>query len=389
VGEVGDLIRQAAAHQQAVFPAGGQTSWDLGLPPSRPGILLDTRRLYQVIDYPARDMTITVQAGLTVARLQKILAAENLRLPIDVPHADRATVGGIVAANVSGPRRYAYGTLRDYVIGISVVNDEGHEIKAGGRVVKNVAGYDLCKLYVGSLGTLGVITQVTFKLRPRAEQQALFAFPCPSVDLAAALELLHATRTRPVCVELLNAAAVEAPAKKLHARWPAQWTLVVGFEDNADGLKWQVQQLVEELGGRFSISGALGCCADPVWHDLVEFHGAADGVWAFKAGVPPAQVGAFCVDAARLLEPLRLQVHAANGIAVGQCLKGTADAVQAVRDLATAAGGHLVVTRSPPAWKTPELIWGPPRGDADLMRAVKEKLDPRGIFNPGRLVNGM
>src|SRR5262249_48147262 len=149
------------------------TLLDFGLPPDRPGVGVDVRAFTQVIDYPARDMTVTVQAGITLAKLGELLATENQRLPIDVPQAARATLGGTLATNVSGPRRYGFGTLRDYVIGISVVNDEGHEIKAGGRVVKNVAGYDLCKLYIGSLGTLGIIMQVTLKLKPRPEEQVM------------------------------------------------------------------------------------------------------------------------------------------------------------------------------------------------------------------------
>jgi glycolate oxidase FAD binding subunit len=164
-------------------------------------------------------MTITVQAGMTVAQLQSTLAREKQRLPIDVPHAERATVGGIIATNMSGPRRYGWGTLRDYVIGISVVNDEGHEIKAGGRVVKNVAGYDLCKLFVGSMGTLGVITQVTFKLRPLAAEQALFAFPCPPTEIDNALTLLHGSKTRPVMLELLSPGAAHMLAGKFQDRY--------------------------------------------------------------------------------------------------------------------------------------------------------------------------
>jgi len=390
VGDICQLVRDAAATAQAIYPAGAQTQWDLGLPPTKPGLLLDTRRLDQVIDYPARDMTITVQAGMTVARLQAILAGEKQRLPIDVPHADRATVGGILATNVSGPRRYGFGTLRDYLIGISVVNDQGHEIKAGGRVVKNVAGYDLCKLYVGSLGTLGVITQVTFKLRPRPAEQALFAFLCPPGELDAALAQLHTTRTRPVCIELLNPAATASLAETLHECWPKEWAIIVGFEDNAEALKWQVGQLVHEIGGRYSVSGTLGGCAEPVWQWLVEFAGISDGLLSFKAGVPPSAVASFCVEAARLLEPVRLQVHAANGIIVGHCLAENVVAqVRQVRDLAAAAGGHLVVTRCPAAWKDAEFVWGPPRPDVALMRAVKEKLDAGRLFNPGRFVDNI
>ena len=171
VAEMGDVVRRAAAERQAVYPVGGGTMLGLGLPPSRPGWAVDVRPLNRIVDYPARDMTVTVQAGVSVAELRRVLAAENQRLPVDVPHADRATLGGALAANVSGPRRYGFGTLRDYVLGITTVNDEGQEVKAGGRVVKNVAGYDLCKLHVGALGTLGAIVQVTLKVRPIPESQ--------------------------------------------------------------------------------------------------------------------------------------------------------------------------------------------------------------------------
>src|SRR6266852_1093812 len=198
--ELCDLVRRAAAEGSAIYPLGGRTMLNFGLPPSKPGIAVDLSHLHQVLDFPARDMTITVQAGITIRRLQEITAAENLRLPIDVPLADRATLGGAIATNTSGPRRYGFGTLRDYVIGISVINDEGQETKAGGRVVKNVAGYDLCKLHVGALGTLGVISQVTLKLKPLPEEKALVYFACDADAVPPLLNLLHRSRTRPVCV---------------------------------------------------------------------------------------------------------------------------------------------------------------------------------------------
>jgi glycolate oxidase FAD binding subunit len=141
-------------------------------------------------------MTVTVQAGITLDRLQELLRAEGQRLPVDVSHAECATLGGALAVNVSGPRRLGFGTLRDYVIGISVVNDEGVEVKAGGRVVKNVAGYDLCKLYIGSLGTLGLISQVTLKLRPLPEEQALVSIACSADGVATLLDLLHRSHTQ-------------------------------------------------------------------------------------------------------------------------------------------------------------------------------------------------
>src|SRR5262249_55117627 len=144
------------------------------------------------------------------AKVQEILTRENQRLPIDVPLAERATLGGAIATNTSGPRRYGFGTLRDYVIGITVVNDEGKEVKAGGRVVKNVAGYDLCKLYIGSLGTLGIISQVTLKVRPRPEEQALAVLECAPESLRTVLDHIHFSKTRPVCIDLLNQGAANA-----------------------------------------------------------------------------------------------------------------------------------------------------------------------------------
>src|SRR6516162_2540570 len=238
VAEIGNLVRQAAVENRAIYPIGGGTMLDRGLPPSHPGLAVTLDHLSEVIDYPTRDMTITVQAGITIDQLQNTLQRENQRLPIDVPRACSATLGGILACNISGPRRYGFGTLRDYVIGISVVNDRGQEIKAGGRVVKNVAGYDLCKLFVGSLGTLGIITQVTLKLRPLAEENALITLGCNKDELEPALGILHHSRTCPVCLELLNVSA----AKKVfsEARLPAPetpWVLIVGFESNAQAME--------------------------------------------------------------------------------------------------------------------------------------------------------
>jgi len=145
----------------------------VGYPPSRSGIILEATAWQQVVDYPSRDLTITVQAGISVGQLQAVLAEQGQWLPVDVPQAVTATLGGSLAVNVSGPRRYGYGTWRDYVIGIRFLQDEGVEVQGGGRVVKNVAGYDLMKLQIGALGTLGVITQVTLKVRPKPERSTV------------------------------------------------------------------------------------------------------------------------------------------------------------------------------------------------------------------------
>jgi glycolate oxidase FAD binding subunit len=336
-------------------------------------------------------MTVTVQAGITVAALQRLLARENQRLPIDVPRPDQATLGGVLAANVSGPRRLGFGTLRDYVIGISAVNDEGHEVKAGGRVVKNVAGYDLCKLFVGSLGTLGILTQVTLKLRPLPDRTALIAVPCSVGEAASLLERLHRSRTRPVALELLNPPAARALDSE-STDGPADWLVLVGYEDNADAVCWQMQQLIRELGCSRPMNARVGSAAQSLWERLAEFP-AVEGGLAFKATLLPSTLAGFCAEAAGLCPGAALQAHAGNGVVVGRAddltAEGAASLLAALRQRAAASGGSVIVLRCPPAWKATLSVWGPPRGDAVLMRAVKDQLDPRRLFNPGRFVDGL
>jgi glycolate oxidase FAD binding subunit len=398
VAELRGLVPQAVAQGHALYPLGGQTMLGFGLPPTRHGLAVDLRALDQVIDYPARDMTITVQAGITIARLQAILAPENQRLPIDVPCASVATLGGILAVNASGPRRFGYGTLRDYVLGISAVNDEGQEIKAGGRVVKNVAGYDLCKLYIGSLGTLGIITQATLKLRPLAEEHALVALACSTEMLDAVLDLLHRSRTRPVCIDVLNRAALRRTELiPFYPNLDADWTILVGFESNADAVQWQVQQLIREVKGSCTLDARMGCCGAPLWQALTEFpakNDGVDGTLTFKANLLPGGVATFCKQADELPECPLLQAHAGNGIVIGHLGPGltverAAAALQRIRELAAPFQGKAIVLCCPSAWKRDIDVWGPPPAAAALMRAIKSKLDPRGIFNPGRFVDGI
>jgi glycolate oxidase FAD binding subunit len=394
--EVGDLVRRAVAEGQALYPVGGGTFLHIGLPPERPGWAVDTRGLAAVIDYPARDMTITVQAGITVAALQRTLAAENQRLPIDVPQPERATLGGALAANVSGPRRYACGTLRDYLIGITTVNDEGQEVKAGGRVVKNVAGYDLCKLHVGALGTLGILTQVTLKLRPLPEAQALVTFGCDAGRLGGLLDLVHQSRTRPVCVDLLNSPAAAAITQDEGLALPeAPWVIAVGFEDSAPAVNYQVRQLLTEVAaaGLWGVEARAGSAALTLWKALVELT-ARPAALSFKANLLSGAVADFCRAADELPEGLLLHAQAGSGIVRGHAGGGlTLEAAQAMlkglTERAVAVGGNLVLPRCPPQWKRRLPVWGVPRGDLGLMRQVKEHLDPRRLFNPGRFAGGI
>ncbi len=389
VAELRDLVRRAAADGDAVYPAGGRTMFDLGYPATKSGIIVDLHQLNQVIDYPARDMTITVQAGITIEKLQSVLSAEKQRLPIDVPFSERATLGGAVACNISGPRRFGFGTLRDYVIGINAVNDRGDEIKAGGRVVKNVAGYDLCKLFTGSLGTLGIITQVTLKVRPLPQRSTLIAISTPLADLGPLLDQLHGSRTQPVCIDALSrqARAECVPLRPVHDS--DRWLIFVGFEDDAKVVDWQVEQLRRELSLDFSATWS-DAAADPVWRWLADYQLASTSASTFRANLLPSAVASFVEFA----EPLvgRLHAHAGNGIVWGHISNvpdadRAAETVRRLREQCVEAKGNLVVTRCPNEWKKSLGVWGEPRGDWELMRTVKQTLDPKGIFNPGRFVD--
>jgi glycolate oxidase FAD binding subunit len=406
--ELADQVRGAAANDQAVYPLGGRTMLDFGLPPTRSGIGLDVRHLTRVIDYPARDMTITVQAGITLANLEQLLATENQRLPIDVPLSERTTLGGVIAANISGPRRYGFGTLRDYLIGMSAVNDAGQEIKAGGRVVKNVAGYDLCKLFIGSLGTLGIITQVTLKLKPRPEEQAMVLASCGHDALEMLLDTAHRSRTRPVCLELLNQAALQSINQETEIALPEpHWLLAIGFEDNSESVRWQVRHILGELSSA-GFTEVQTRSASELWQVLTEFPSRSETRLTLKANMLPSTVAAFCRRASDLPHRLMLQAHAGNGIVIGHAPlplspearergRGEGDLtldqaqtmLNILHDSAAAGQGNIIVPRCPVEWKREIPVWGRARADFWLMRAVKDKLDPHRLFNPGRFVDGL
>jgi glycolate oxidase FAD binding subunit len=384
VADLGQLIRRAGAEGFGLFPFGGGTHLHIGLPPSKPGVAVDMTALDQVIDYPARDMTITVQAGITIAKLQTILATENQRLPIDVAKAELATVGGAIAVNATGPRRFGFGTLRDYVIGISFMDDGGNEVKAGGRVVKNVAGYDLCKLHIGALGTLGIVTQVTLKVMPRPDANAAVSMSMPYQpnNLQEVLDRVHSSKTRPTCVELDSMGHTD----ELSPEVQPGWRLFVLFEGSSEAVGWQVEQIRSEIPGLTRVEEPYN-----VVDYLFQYAALRRPRVAFKANLLPSRTAALLYQVFALSPQPFLQSHAGNGIVLGDfhgdlTLDKTSRLLSELRQAAVAAHGNLIVTRCPPAWKRDLKVWGEPRGDLALMRAVKRELDPRDLFNPGRFL---
>ena len=244
---VADAICRAEASGEPVYPTGGRTSLAYGVWPVQPGVELSLTRLNRIVDHQARDLTVTIEAGVTMAQLHKHLAAHGQRLPVDVPSVDRATAGGVVATCPAGPRQFQSGSIRDHVIGLWAVDGLGKPFSGGGRVVKNAAGYNLCRLLTGSLGTLGVITQVTLMVKPMPETSAMLA--CEVADLSMAEELLSQlvhTPTLPAAVELLVGPAWEddlAPSAKSAS---AIGRLLVAFEGDRADVDWMVGRLVDD-----------------------------------------------------------------------------------------------------------------------------------------------
>jgi glycolate oxidase FAD binding subunit len=385
--EVGDIVRRCAAEGTAVYPVGGGTMLDYGLPPARPGVAVELRAIDKVIDFPARDMTITVEAGITIAKLDEIVRAEGLQLPIDVPEPERATLGGAIACNVSGPRRYGYGTFRDYVLGITTVTDRGELVSAGGRVVKNVAGYDLMKLHTGALGTLGVITQVTLRLKPLPEAKALLVGSSKEVTrLDSVFDRLSESQVRPAVIDFGVNPGLRADGSAKPTR--AGFALFVGFEGSRDAVAWQVERMQQELA-----ECELDFTVTP--KDRVDFQFARgvsppDAPFRFRVNLPPSKVAPFCHGVTDFpIIDMRGQIG--NGVIRGYfvddfSMTQATRVVPGILEIAGAHAGNSVVERCPPEWKKSLPVWGQPPADLALQKAVKRALDPKNVFNPGRFV---
>lgn len=389
VAEVCEAVRQQAELGEAIYPQGGKTALDHGRPPGRPGAAIDLSGLNRVVDYPHADMTITVEPGITVSELRPILAENRQRLLIDVPQPDRATIGGAQATAAGGSRRFGLGRARDQIVGVSFVTSEGIEVKGGGRVVKNVAGYDFPKLLTGSMGTLGVITQMTLRVRPIADASGLLWIPVPNAEaLEGWLAGLNSSTTRPVAVDALSPSAAREIGSGLGLEANGSTVLVIGFEDNADSVAWQIDQFGREIGGR-DFEVLRDAQTEPLWSALTEFQAGESGPFSCVANLRPSRVVAYLegLDSERW----SAQAHAGNGVihmrAIGEWTEDEAvEATDALRALAVRDGGNLIVDRCPTLWKNRLRVWGEPRGDWVLAAGIKRALDPKGLMNPGRFV---
>ncbi len=381
VEEVQACVRAAAASGATVVPSGRGAHLDIGAPPTRVEVLLRLDRLARVVDHQAADMTITMEAGCSLAEVDVQLGQAGQWLPLDPPRPETTTVGGTIAANLSGPLRASQGTVRDLLLGLRVVAADGAVVVGGGRVVKNVAGYDLPKLHVGALGTLGVIVAATFKVRPRPAREEAVTIPCRSLAAAAAVAL----------------AVLDGPVAPLWIELASDLEGTPGVAVGLGGIDAEVAYGRQTLGAiaarcggtmRSVVDGRTlrGQCAD---------FAVQPAAAVLRAATVPARVGeimdAFTTHARRAGVGVRMMAHAANGVvrvAVADAAHVTGF-LDELRPVLARDGGALVVERAAGGVKRPLDPWGDPGPGLALMRRLKASFDPGSVLAPGRFVGGL
>jgi glycolate oxidase FAD binding subunit len=386
--QVAAALRLCSEANASMTPWGGGTAMAIGNPTQQVDIVIGLERLNLLVEHDQANLTATVQSGHRLAPLQEVLARHNQFLPFDPPAPAQATVGGIVATNLNGPRRSCYGSVRDLVIGMKIVLASGEQIKAGGKVVKNVAGYDMCKLLVGSLGTLGFITEVTLRMAPIPETAAtlIASGTLPKVQQFA--NELSRSKLLPSAVLLLNAQASKATALA-----QSDWQVAVwceGFEETVGRHLRDAPALAQRIG----LATAILHENDHrrFWDKMRDFPLQAGLV--YRVTVPRASM-------AEVIQTVHDWSTADfRPEIVGDAVMGIVWISLEVNDLAAqwfakliaearAHRGHAIMLAAPTHLKRGIDVWGPAPPTLSLMREIKRQFDPKGLLNPGRFVGAI
>lgn len=377
--EVSAVLKVAASAGLHVMPRGGGTKMEWGNRARAGELVLSMRRMNRVLEHAYGDMTATVEAGCTFQQLQDTLSAHGQRVALDPLWPDKATVGGILAVNDSGPLRARFGSLRDLIIGITLVLPDGTLAKSGGKVVKNVAGYDLPKLATGSLGTLGLISQAIFRLHPAPRESRTLTFSASEISRLSELMLaIQASKLVPTGVQV-------------RAEHSAPCEIDVRFEGTAVGCDCQCEQLLQMASGTRRVDSP-----DGVWR-------AREALWD---GNSPAAVCKFTLLPTEL-QPFVEQLTAvsvqkqttwrlvAQAVGIGLLRIESlhtdilADVLRVSRSSLESRGGSLSILSCPPVVKTKMDVWGNAGDALPLMRSIKSQFDPKCVLNPGRFIAGI
>jgi glycolate oxidase FAD binding subunit len=409
--EVSKIV--AYAHQQrlTVIPMGNGTKIGMGGIPRAIDIVLLTRRLNRITDCDSENLTLSAESGITLNGVQKRLAEEGRGyfLPLDPPFTDKATLGGIVATNSSGPKRYLYGTARDLVTGMKTIFPNGDMIVSGGKTVKNVSGYDMCKLMIGSFGTLGIICEITFKLLPLTEREASLLVPFKNLEEADDFvqEITH-SQLLPASIEMLNALAVSRMKYRVLLPPDGSYLVAIGLEGVAESVERQLSEIMD----RGKKHGALETVPlhsekhEAFWKSLRDFSkGLAPkypGLIALKANFLMSKSGKMMRIYEKIAKGWGINCaiisHSGNGILYTYPLadlngRSKAEAMMKLIKKLTAEAvkneGNLIIESAPFSLKKKVNIWGRSRSDYQIIRRLKKQIDPAGILNPGRFLGGI
>jgi glycolate oxidase FAD binding subunit len=384
--ELSAVMRVAYEWRAAVVPWGGGAQQNIGNRPASVDLLVRIERLNRVLIHEPDDLTISVEAGITLGALRELTARHGQMLPLDPPLAGRATIGGLLATAADGPCRLGYGTLRELTIGIAVVEASGRISRGGGMVVKNVSGFDMMKLYLGSLGTLAIIASANFKLLPipRAAATLLCTFGDPAAAFVA-IEAIQLTQLTPTAAEYLNSAALKALDQS------GSCALAL----RAEGLPQAVERHIAELSTLAARRGAADTRRldredhAALWERIADLPQAAElapdeallklTTLPFEVEQTVAQIELL---AARADARATINARALNGVIYARLRPVTTDSLNAL--LAELPGTQWVATALAGVPR-----WGAPPPGLDLMRRIKAEFDPAGMLNQGRYVEGI
>ena len=399
--EVSEVLFLATREEKAVTPWGGGTQMALGNTPSRVGIVLGLSRLNRVLLHEPADLVTSVEAGITLKTLQDELAKDGQFLPLEAPLPDRATIGGILAANASGPSRLAYGTARDWLIGIKVVQPNGTITRSGGRVVKNVAGYDLHRLYTGSLGTLGLIVEANFKIAPLPPNRRTLIATYRSLSNAtdSAHGLLRRSFT-PQALLVINREVMDI-LPGLDNFGDGNAAVLALFTGRKSAVKRKTDDSAREMervaaGAVENISSEEG--GDILWQAVTDlgWEDKSTPRLVAKVSILSSQVKEYVAMAFRWASPTLCQGIVADvGTGLVRHLwwaedgssdvsEGAESLINKIRQEARPYTRHVVFERCPKEAKGKIDVWGDSPEGMDIMRRLKQQLDPAGILNPGR-----
>ncbi len=391
------VLAECDRERRAVIPWGGGTMQHLGASPARMDAMIQTSALNNVIEYEPADLTITVQAGMTLDAIENVLAPNGQFLPLDIPQPQRATIGGVLATGASGPLRLRYGPPRDFTLGLKFASVDGKLIKAGGKVVKNVAGYELTKVIVGSMGTLGIITQATFKIFPKPpHEQTLLASFANWRDACAAIPKLWNLHTPPLALELFDAEI----ARLLLPEFSAGWLVAARF--GGANVTMQAADADSKRVARDSNARSIERLTtdELFWRavsDLPETLRAMPDSVLLRIGAAPKDLATVIenileIAATQNLSEPRVFAHAATAIIYATLNATSANAARAVQELRAMLApihAHVMVESAPVSLKQTIPVWDEVGASLRLIRAIKQQFDPNGILNPGRFAGGV